>query len=132
MNQVTVWVEREPGVVEQHVDPPFYRWLTDKWTGRGLMTPTGEWIKDEGYAQNVWELLKGYDGMTAHDVAHDIKPNDVLRDETGALRVLAGTLAEVADRVSRRQGRASSGRMRAVWLADVELANMTVRVRADE
>lgn len=137
MNQVSIWIERPPdpedpdGLVqiEQHVRP-LMKWKRDEATGRALVNPvTGRNVADEDYAAKVYELVKGYDGGNARDVAMDLTKEAVRSDETGALRHLALALREVGERVIRRQQRGEG--LRAVWLADFELATMTVRVRAE-
>lgn len=133
MNRVWLWIERpkkdELGQivgmdVERHVGP-FERYVRTQ-DGRNIILGT-----DEVYVSEVMRLLGGYDGQNAWDVAKDITPDAIVNDKTGALRHVAEALMEVAKRAIEREQRAELGKLRAVWLADYDLAQMVVRVRGE-
>ena len=135
MEHVWVWVTRDgDGQVEQHIGP-FKRWVRDPVSGRAMsfIGPDGSPrpLPDERYATEVARLLDAYDGRTARDVATDVTRKHIDDDETGALQVLATGLLEIAARVERRQRRGEANKMRSPYLADFELAQMTLHVRAE-
>lgn len=144
MNQVWLWISRPDGGVERHLGP-FRRTLRDKQTLKPVIGPDGDALADEDYAAKVHKALSPFDGQNAYDVAKSLRKKDLTKDETQALRALAGAFLEIAQRVIERQQRAEqqvmrvqidgtleqeSG-MRAPWLADFELASMTVHVRSE-
>lgn len=129
MRFVWLWVTRPDGQVEQHIGP-LGRYLRES-DGRALTDEHGEPRYDEAFAAACLKLVDGYAGRSARDVALDITPKAIAKDKTGALQTVATALTEIADRVVVRQRRGQQGRMRAVWLADFELEQMTVNVRAE-
>ncbi len=144
MQRVWIWVTRNAdGQVEQHVGP-FEQPARDK-QGRRLTDEHGQALSDSTYAEAVHKAVAGYDEQNARDVAAGLESRDLERDKTGATRSLAQALADISARVIDRQQRAESraqveqgGRaiagfppLRAIWLADIELAQMTIHVRAE-
>jgi len=143
VQRVWIWVTRSDGQVEQHVGP-FERRARDK-QGRPLTNEYGQALLDEAYAEAVKKAVSGYDEQNARDVAAGLESRDLERDKTGAVRALAQALSDISARVVDRQQRAESrslvdagGRalqghppLRALWLADIELAQMTIHVRAE-
>jgi hypothetical protein len=130
-----MWIERPPDPddpdhvvqIEQHVRP-ILLWLRDG-DGRIVTDNRGRPLADEDFAERAYGRVKDYEGKNARDVAEDLTPAAVHADDTRALRYLAMALRDVAERAIRRQERGD--KLRAVWLADFELATMVVRVRAE-
>ena len=143
MQQVWLWVVRSDGQVEQHVGP-LEQWARGK-DGQVLHDESGAPLRSTEYAEAVHKVLAGFHKQNAYDVASGISARELERDKTGALRRVVVALAEIGARVVQRQERAESaarveagGRalpgappLRAAWLADIELAQMTIHVRAE-
>jgi hypothetical protein len=132
MNRVWLYIERSDGQIERYLGP-FERWLLDS-QGEKVCDERGRPRYDETYAQAVYARVKGFDGASAYDVAEALAKEGpkLLKEETGVLSKLALVLVEeVTQRVQQRQLRAERGTLRAAWLADIELAAMKVRVKAE-
>jgi len=143
MDRVWAWVERSDGQIEQHIGP-FERGLRDK-DGKRLTDQHGNPLWDTAFADDVMKVVGGFHKQNAYDVASGMSDKDVQRDTTGALRSVALALVDISARVIARQNRAESRQMvdaggrpmighpplRAMWLADIELANMKVHVRGE-
>jgi hypothetical protein len=136
LRQVVVWISRkaigQPGLdgeIEQHVGP-FARYERGP-NGRALMDPNGDPVFDAVYASAVLELLEGFNGRDALEVAEAITPKALKADKTGALRGLGVALAEIATRVETRNRRGDRGTMREPLLANYELSTMIVHVRPE-
>jgi hypothetical protein len=131
MKGVWVVIERPDGAIEEHIGP-LGKWARSNDTGKviqiqdkhGKVIP----VFDSDFHQAVLDKLMPFDGQNARDVAKAMTPEDLRADSTLALRKLAAGLANVSARVIRRQDRAEAGRLFAVWLADIELAQMKIRV----
>lgn len=137
MAGVIVWIDRPHPEghreAEAHLGgaAPFLRWLRDPRTGKVAKDENDRPLPDAAHTEQIAALLLPYNGQNARDVALDLKPGEVAADTTGVLRALAQALADIAHRAIVRQQRAEQGKMRAVWLADFELAQMVVHVRAE-
>ncbi len=128
-----VWavIERKDGGIEEHIGP-LGKWARAKDTGKvihvfddgGKPVP----VFDSDFHEAVLKVLMPFDGQNARDVAMALTPDALKADKTLALRKLTAALGNVSARVIRRQDRAERGRMFAVWLADIELAQMHIRV----
>lgn len=143
MQQVWLWVERNDGQIEQHVGP--FNLRARDAQGRPLVDQYGDALLDEKFAGEVHKVLAGFHGQNAYDVAKSLDRRNVEKDKTGALRRVAVALAEISARVVTRQQRAESASrveagnsplpghppLRALWLADIELAQMKVYVRGE-
>lgn len=137
MRGVAVWIDRSHPdghrEAEAHLGgaAPFIRWLRDRKTGRVVTDDQGRPVADPAYAHGIAKLLLPYNEQNARDVALDLDARKIRADKTGCLRALAVVLAEIAERSVARQRRGERGVQRAVWLADLDLAQMVVHVRAE-
>ena len=125
---VTVWIDRPDGGREANVGT-FQRNMRGK-DGLPLYAPDGGPMVDEDFAARVLKQLDGYNGSNCADILADLMSRNVSEDESGALRQLMTYIMKIGATVIERQRRASNDTLRAKALAEIELENLTVFVKA--
>ena len=127
--RVVVWIDRQDGGREANVGT-FERRLTDA-NGRRVHGSDGRALLDHAYADEVQRALDGYDGASVADVLADLTQRRAGEDTTGVLRELSTYILKIGANIVERQKRAESDKLRMLTLAEIELTNLTVRVRAE-
>lgn len=127
---VSVWVERKPGEVEQHVGG--FRYGVRNAEGRFVTDSQGLAIEDVTVSEAIYAALGPLDGVNGAEAMSALQA--VRSDDPRVMGAVADTVNALNDcknRIRLRQDRAERQVQRALDLAEVELHAMTVRVRQD-